>query len=684
MIIKTTLKTYFLAAVGCFALNGYSQTLPLKVKKFGRPTQFSQCGTVEYENILLRKNSKRPNTQQFEQWLAPLVAAQKAKNRTAAAQNTTQVLTIPVVVHVIHSGVPVGTLENIADAQILSQLTVLNQDFRKLLGTNGYNTNPAGTDTQVEFCLAQQDEAGLNTTGIIRYDLATDDYWEMEDIEVLKTQTQWNPSKYLNLWIVNEMYAQGMGLAGYAQFPVNSGLDGIDDEGGIITTANTDGVVLAANCFGSEEIYPQGYYLEGYNLGRSATHEIGHFLGLRHIWGDDYNCNGNDYCSDTPVADGPNSGCPDAGYDSCLEDDGIDMVQNYMDYTSDSCKNIFTEDQKDRIVTVLANSPRRHSLTTSNGCTPGIIYDNDGSLRIEGGADGCGTTFGAQLVLTNSGNTALTAAVINYRIDAQAQQTYNWTGNLAIGQSATITLPQLTVSGGSHIFYTNLNTVNGVADQAPVNDTKSQAFVITSSYNTTHVVITVETDDFGEETIWVLFDSNENFIASNVDPETFEGEYGPYESNQTYTATADVNNNECYTFGMYDLSADGICCEYGEGHYSIATADGTVIAEGGQFSEQIVHTFSISDIAGLTDLSHTLNSITLYPNPTNSMFTIAIPQNAATPDGYTICNSLGQVVGNGKFASNEQPVDVSTYANGIYFIRINSADSAKTLQFIKN
>src|SRR5690606_8856155 len=99
-------------------------------------------------------------------------------------------------------------------------------------------------------------------------------------------------------------------------------------------------------------------------------------------------CSATDYCDDTPFASNPNMDCQTI--DSCTEDEGNDMIENYMDYTNDACKNIFTQDQKDRILAVLANSPRRASLATSPGCIPGVVYDVDGAIRIQGTQPGEG------------------------------------------------------------------------------------------------------------------------------------------------------------------------------------------------------------------------------------------------------------------------------------------------------
>lgn len=268
----------------------------------------------------------------------------------------TKIYRIPVVVHVVHNGEPVGTGPNISEAQVRSQIEVLNEDYRRKTGSNGYNDR--GVDTQIEFYLAPIDPDGnlLEEPGIHRYN-GNRFIWPTGIAttvdNILKPATIWNPEEYFNIWTVNFGGFVGRNLLGYAQFPSSSGLPGLESDAG---PANTDGVVIGYKYFGSIEKGDFPDLHETYNLGRTCTHEVGHWLGLRHTWGDG-DCSVDDFCDDTPVSDGPNYSC-DSHY-SC---GSLDMTENYMDYTEDGCMNTFTQDQKDRMLQVLKNSPRRKEL----------------------------------------------------------------------------------------------------------------------------------------------------------------------------------------------------------------------------------------------------------------------------------------------------------------------------------
>lgn len=353
---KLVLNSLFVLSIA-FTNFTFAQTTKTITKR--TPDGRIRCFTTEHEEFLKANDPNRETRAQFENWIAPKIAEIKA-NKTAS---TTTVITIPIVVHVISNGDAIGTGENISDAQVLSQINVLNQDFRKLVGSPGYNTNAVGADVQLEFCMAQRKPDGTATNGIDRVTKTAANYATEAATETMKTTTSWDPTQYFNIWSVffsNSTSAEMNGVLGYAQFPSTSGLTGLATNGG---AANTDGLVIEYRAFGTSDIVSSLSANAPYDKGRTASHEIGHCLGLIHTWGD-ANC-GNDYCADTPTSHTSNFGCPTV---TNCNGTGNEMVENYMDYTDDLCMNIFTLNQKDRITAVMNNSPRRASLKTSLAC----------------------------------------------------------------------------------------------------------------------------------------------------------------------------------------------------------------------------------------------------------------------------------------------------------------------------
>jgi hypothetical protein len=636
-----------------------------------------RCATTENEQRLRELYPNRSNDAQFENWLAPKIDEIKA-NRFIAIENDNSIsntITIPVVVHVIHNGDALGVNENITDAQILSQIEVLNQDFGRIVGTPGFNSNPVGVDTEIQFCLAQRDPNGLFTTGINRYNLGSEDSWEMDEInEEIKPQTQWNPNEYLNIWVVNKVALKFFGIEigeilGYAQFPSGSGLEGLEQGTG---PANTDGVVIGHPYFGSSDIYPSGTYFSPNDKGRTTTHEVGHYLGLRHIWGDG-DCSADDYCEDTPRAAEANSGCS-VGIDSCTAFPGLDMVENYMDYSDDACMNIFTQDQKDRMIAVLTNAQRRATLGASLACQPGQTFDNDGSLDIlDLNFADCGTTLAPTLRLTNIGNNDISSAEIAYNIDGNDTATFTWNGSLTNGQTTTIDLPTLTSSSGNHEFNATVTTLNGVSDENELNSSKSQGFNVVVA-NTEQITITILTDDYGDETTWTLRDSNNIEIAAG----------GPYNDNTEYNEIIDVLNNECYSFTILDEFEDGICCDYGIGNYEIKTSANDIIISGGQFGASETKTFGIDQNLSAVENVFS-NGIKLYPNPVNSLLNIHVSNEIGLPNQFSIYNNLGQTIETKKVGSTaDLTVNTGAYSSGVYFIKIIKDDQSTMIRFVKN
>jgi hypothetical protein len=659
---------------------------PMTTKNSNPNNGIIRCATVEYEQFLQEKNPNRLNDAQFEAWLNPLVTKYKTTRNSSKIAAT--VITIPVVVHVVHSGQAVGTAPNITDAQVESQITILNQDFRKMIGTpGGASINPVAADIEIEFVLAKQDPDGNPTNGIDRVAF-TQTSWagRGNDIDlIVKPATIWDPTQYLNMWTLNI----SDDILGYAQFPEASGLSGLGSGG----TAITDGVISSYDVFGSSDISPSFLLASPYDKGRTITHEIGHFLGLRHIWGDGTgdeasnlpDCTATDYCADTPQVGWEHYTC--GNFDTCTSAAGVDMVENYMDYTNDACMNIFTQNQKDRITVIMNNAVRRSTLKTSIKGTAIPLFAIDAEVKIEtdyslDGVSDCASLpapVNKKVILTNRGTSPLTAITLNYSIAGGANQTQNWTGTLTQNESTIVTLLN-TASYG--ILTASIATSNGTTDQRASNDMHTKTFGPVN-YNFTNYVFNLQQDFWGDEITWDLKD------GSGV----VEDSGGPYPGKHSeilplptlITRNWTLANNQFYTFTIYDSEGDGICCDGGSGYYNIKSTNGlTIVASGAEYTtiENIQFTTN-THILGNKEFE-TSNDIYLYPNPTKGILSISIPSNFGLPNSYTIANTLGQIILQKEVsAASDLTINISTLSNGIYFITLAKENEKKTMQFIK-
>jgi hypothetical protein len=311
---------------------------------------FSQgsCHTMAvHERMLQQYPSFAANQKKLED-ITKKNPTQIQNHGTANARVAT-LTTIPVVVHILYN----APGDNISDAQVLSQIQALNEDYSK--SNADASLIPASfsivaANSNIQFCLAKRTPAGDPSTGITRtYTPFTSfddtDPNQPHKFSALGGHDIWDRDKYLNIWVCN----LSGNLAGYAQFP-----------GG---PSATDGVVIDHLYFGTT-----GTLDPNYQKGRVTTHEVGHWLNLRHIWGDS-KC-GDDFVYDTPTQERATFGCPSFPYPSC--NNASDMYMNYMDYSNDNCKDMFTYGQSQRMSTAL--SVMRSSLMTSDGCTPTIDY----------------------------------------------------------------------------------------------------------------------------------------------------------------------------------------------------------------------------------------------------------------------------------------------------------------------
>ncbi len=300
------------------------------------------CGTTEYSNHLQITDPT------FNKGLQKATNKINQKNTASATLRDTtanEVIYIPVVIHLLYK----TAYENISDAQIKSQINVLNNDFRRL-NDDKVNTPLAfksvAADTRIQFCLARVDPQGKSTNGIDRRYTNRDFFTTDDEMKFVATggAAYWDSKQYLNIWVVK---LSGRSLA-YATPPGAS--------------ADKDGLVIAFDVFGNiEKVRPV------FNKGRTATHEIGHWLGLTHTWGDT-NC-GDDFVDDTPTQQSYNFGCPVfPKMSTCSPDNNGDMFMNFMDFSDDACMNLFTKGQAKKMRGLFAQGNIRNSFLSSFVC----------------------------------------------------------------------------------------------------------------------------------------------------------------------------------------------------------------------------------------------------------------------------------------------------------------------------
>ncbi|WP_158267550.1 M43 family zinc metalloprotease [Adhaeribacter arboris] len=303
-----------------------------------------RCATNE---VTQRLQQLHPNL--LNQMQKVKVHAQTYQQQKSKARLQQPVTVVPVVFHVVYH----NSRENVSTEQLLSQLEVLNEDYRHQ-NADSAQTLPQfkklAADTRIQFCLATRDPNGNATTGITRKFTSSAEF-DIDDavkFSAFSGQNAWDSERYLNIWVCN---LSGQSL-GYSQYP-----------GG---PAETDGVVLDYTTIGRAPANP---FASLYNLGRTGTHEIGHWLGLQHIWGpNDTGCDDSDDIADTPNQDKASNGCPTGMVTSCNNNPTGNMYQNYLDYTDDACMNLFTQDQAEYMQSILS-TVRQNILTTAVVCS---------------------------------------------------------------------------------------------------------------------------------------------------------------------------------------------------------------------------------------------------------------------------------------------------------------------------
>lgn len=629
------------------------------------PAGYTRCHTMEADSIRRANDPSLPTLWEEELWIQQKVA--ELKQQQAEGKMQQSVLTIPIIFHIFTSG---SGATNVSSAIVQHQVDQLNLDYRNLSGA----TYSQAGDCQVEFCLALVDESGntLAEPGIERITSYGAGPFEKLDFENgMKAATIWDPTQYFNVWVANLSGS----ILGYAQFPSSSGLSGLNTNGG---SANTDGVVILYTSLGSvANPNPSG---GSYGMGRTLTHEAGHWLGLRHIWGDS-NC-GDDYCNDTPESTTSNYGCPNQT--TC--DGNHDMVENYMDYTDDDCMNIFTADQAIRVQTVMTNCSRRNTLNAASTtkCNVVTVADDAGINGItdpSGNICASSTTITPTVTLENNGTNTLTSVTINYNLDGGTNQTYSWSGSLASGSTVNVTLPSITTTTGTHTFNASTSNPNGNADGNTGNDADVSSFDLVVGGQTINLAI--NTDCYGEETVWELYDASSNLIASGgnstvTTPVTATQGTSTTDAGTYSGATTIVESfclvDGCYDLIMWDAYGDGMHgSQYLEcntnGYYEVTDGVGAVLASmqatDGDFGFSETSNFCLTSCVSAFDAPQTITESCYGDNNNQVMI------------NFTNGNSSGATynIGSGATTSNV----FSNLAQGSYNVTVLDGDGCTSV-----
>jgi hypothetical protein len=564
---------------------------------------------------------------------------------SANPQQSEAVITIPVVFHVVYN----TTAQNISDARILAQLDVLNKDYARL-NSDASNTpsvfSGVAANTQIQFCLAQRDPSGNATSGIVRKSTTVTSWSTNDNVKYSSSggDNAWPAASYLNIWICN----LGSGLLGYAQFP-----------GG---AAATDGVVVLYSSVGGPSSPGTA---TPYHLGRTATHEVGHWLNLRHIWGD-ANC-GNDQVSDTPTQQTSNYGCPTFPKVTCSNGPNGDMFMNYMDYTDDGCMNMFTAGQASRMTASINAS--RSGLLTSLGCTPPSTSS-------------CGTpsSLAASSITTTSATLswAAVSGAVSYNLQYKLSSASSWTTvnttstSYALSGLTAATAYQFQVqavcssTSSSYSAATSFTTLSsaGCSDTYESNNTSSTASTIATNTDI-YALISSSTDKD-----WFKFTTTAAAPKVNVLLQNLPADYDVRLYNASVSQLG-ISQNGSTTSESIKYNSSSAAATYYVQVYGYNSAYNTTSCYKLRINTSASN-FRIDQNETLTVKDQSYN-LSIYPNPSQGEFSIAFNAFSKQEAKILVYDISGKLVSHLNYTTNEGTNVVNMkqkLSTGMYFLNV--------------
>ena len=608
------------------------------------------CGTMEHHAMMIAQDpSFQNNLENIEEHTRQFIQNNGARI----------VVNIPVVFHVVYN----TTAQNISDALLNAQLSQLNQDFRKLNSDNSLTPSlfaGVSADMEINFCLAQQTATGAATTGIIRKSTTTTAFSTNDNMKRNANggSDAWDATKYLNVWVCN----MSGGILGYAQFP-----------GG---AASTDGVVLQYNTVGSRTVPGSG---APYNLGRTATHEVGHWLNLRHIWGD-ATC-GSDLVSDTPTHRTSNAGCPAYPKTNTCTGGGTEMTMNYMDYTDDVCMYMFSAGQKARAQALFATGGFRVGLLSSIGCN----------------APSGGTTCNVPASLTSSSVGSSTATVswaaaigaTSYSLQYKTSTATTWTTVSASTSSASLTgltasttynfqVASVCASGTSAYSTAGSFTTTAVVSCTDVyepNESRTGAKTIPLSSNVSARISTSIDKDY----LKFLNTTAARNVRVSITNLPADYDLKLYRSSTLVgTSQNGGTTSESLIYNNTLAATTYTAYVYGYNGAFNATSCYTIRAEisGTSFVRQSAEELEIMN----EELSN--EPLQVYPNPTSGVLNIRLQPEGDINQTIEVYNQLGQKVDSYELSfSKEMPavvLQLNDLTDGIYFVRVYDGNTVQT------